>query len=195
MPTLPAAPRLVLITGAPASGKSSLARSLALRYRAHNCSKDSIKEILFDTLGPGDPQWSRRLSDASFALLFALALPLCRADRPLLLEGNFRPGEHERPLVAVLGGGVQLGQILCQASHATRAARLAARARDPRRHAGHRDERIGVQQAADVGFLQLPGPRLQFDSDAPWEREFANLCAALDAWGLACINIDRNIDR
>jgi predicted kinase len=185
----------VLITGAPASGKSSLAARLALRYRAHSCSKDSIKEILFDTLGPGDPQWSRQLSDASFAVLFAFALPLCRADRPLLLEGNFRPGEHERPLTAVLSGGVQVGQILCQASHATRVARLAARTRDPRRHAGHHDERIGVQQAADAGYLQLPGPRLAFDSDAPREREFANLCAALDAWGLACINIDRIIDR
>ncbi|MGH8207373.1 MAG: AAA family ATPase, partial [Steroidobacteraceae bacterium] len=106
-------PRLVLITGAPASGKSELAGRVAERYGAYCCSKDSIKEILFDTLGSGDAGWSRRLSDASFALLFALALPLCRADRPLLLEGNFRPGEHEHALVPVLGGGVQLGQILC----------------------------------------------------------------------------------
>jgi predicted kinase len=191
----------VLITGAPASGKSELAGRLAARYRAVCCSKDSIKEILLDTLGSGDAGWSRRLSNASFSVLFEFAPLLCRAERPLLLEGNFRPGEHERPLAALLSAaGAQLAQVLCMATHATRAGRLAARAHDPRRHPGHHDAHPGTQPAAQVrcaadagseaGFLQLSGPRLAFDSDAPRAPQLAILYTRLDAWGLACINID-----
>ena len=178
----PPMPRLLLITGAPASGKTRLAQRLSERYRAAGCSKDEIKEILFDRLGSGDVAWSRRLSDASFALLFAFAARLLAAARPLLLEGNFRPGEHEPPLRALLAGGdVQLAQVLCEAAAATRAARLAARAGDARRHAGHRDATLAVSSGAS-GFLDLPGPRLRFDSDAPEERQLAALYAALDPW-------------
>ncbi|HTW73500.1 MAG TPA: AAA family ATPase [Steroidobacteraceae bacterium] len=224
--------RVLLIIGAPGSGKTWLAGVLAGRYRALVCGKDEIKEILFDTLGVSDPRdppapdlaWSRRLSDASFALLFAFAQRLLPVGRVLLLEGNFRPGEHERPLAALLpaGGDTQLVQILCHARPASLAARLAARAADPQRHPGHRDglraagapgalDAPGAARAAEAvvadaaataaaaaearpevsepsgsdGFLALPGLRLRFDSDAPPEREFEGLFAALDALDLA----------
>jgi predicted kinase len=190
----PPGARLLLIGGAPGSGKSELARCLAVRYHAQLCSKDEIKEILFDTLGTPegrDPAaWSRRLSDASFALLFAFARRLLRAGRPLLLEGNFRPGEHETALAARLGAAgpapaaAHLAQVLCHARAATLASRLAARAHDPHRHPGHRDAQLAAASAsrAVVGFLDLPGPRLQFDSEAPRETTLAALYQALDPW-------------
>jgi predicted kinase len=128
-------PQLLLLTGAPASGKTRLAARLAQRYRACCCSKDEIKELLFDVLGERDPQWSRQLSNASFALLFAYAPRLLSVQRLLLMEGNFRPGEHEAALLAVAAlSTARLAQILCQANAATRASRLAARAEIGRAH-------------------------------------------------------------
>src|SRR6185437_12780589 len=130
-------PWLLLVGGAPASGKTLLARQLAARYGALLCTKDQIKEVLFDTLGIGEDaasltatsaaalrplsapaaRWSRRLSDASFALLFGLAPALLHVRRPVLLEGNFRPGEHEAALAALLSASrARLIQILCHAS-------------------------------------------------------------------------------
>jgi predicted kinase len=175
--------RLLLITGPPASGKTHLARALAARYGCGLGSKDAIKETLFEALGTGDAAWSRRLSDASFALLFQWAPQLLAAHGLVLLEGNFRAGEHEAPLRALLErSATRMAQVLCVAAPATRALRLAARAEDPSRHRGHRDREFDVNAANGAAFLDLPGARLRFDSEADWHGEFAACCTELDRW-------------
>lgn len=96
-------PHLILITGLPGTGKSTLARSLARHLALPLICKDTIKEPLLDLLGAADRSQSRRLSDASFAVMFALARDCLLAGTDVILEGNFRPGEHEAPLsVSVL---------------------------------------------------------------------------------------------
>jgi len=122
------------------------------------------------------------LSDASFAILIAFSARLLGAHRLLLLEGNFRPGEHERALSAALPAtGVDLSQVLCRADAATRAARLAARAADPSRHPGHRDAALDSSALEPGAFLDLPGPRWEFDS-SKGERAWTSLCRELDRW-------------
>lgn len=188
-----------MVTGAPASGKSTLARELAAHYGLLCFAKDEFKEILFDTLGSADAHGSRLLSTASFGLLFALASRLLAAGHAVLLEGNFRVGEHEAAVRAALGRGersgqpARLGQILCAAGMATRAARLAARAGEATRHPGHRDASQPIARAPE-GFLDLPGWRLRFDSDASAAEQAAQLerlHQALSAW--ACEPCTREV--
>jgi predicted kinase len=181
-------PHVLLITGAPATGKSRLAAELMGRFNAQCLRKDEFKETLFTVLGTGDAAWSRQLSDVSFRLLFQLAPRLLRPGRLLLLEGNFRPGEHQ-PLLSelVAGAGARSAQVLCVAAAATRRARLSARASDPARHTGHQDHRIQAPAADEFTYLEVPGPRFKFDSDAHWEREFAALCNGLKSW--YCANL------
>ncbi len=179
-----AGPRLILITGAPASGKSRLTAALAQRHGAVCCSKDEIKESLFETLGPpADAGRSRALSDASFAILFALLPRLLGGHRLLLVDGNFRPGEHEVPLGAALAAATGgCAQVLCQAEPGLRAARLAERAHRPERHPGHRDGSGSAAPVPAPGFLALPGPRWVFDSGVPWAQAFEPLSLQVGEW-------------
>lgn len=52
------------------SGKSTLAAALASLLDLPLIAKDRFKEILFDALGVGDMEWSRRLGAAAVALQF-----------------------------------------------------------------------------------------------------------------------------
>jgi predicted kinase len=157
--------KVILVTGLTGTGKSTLARELAARHRLPLIAKDHIKEPLLDVLGAADAAQSRRLSDASFAVLFGIAQELVVAGASFVLEGNFRPGEHEAPLAEALGTA-ELAQVLCRVPEDERVARLNARAGDPLRHAGHRfGERALLAAAAAPGdaFLELPSQRFVHD--------------------------------
>ena len=81
--------RLVYVSGAPGSGKTSLAVPLAAELGYALLAKDRIKETLHDALGAPEPDqaWSRRRGGAAMELLWALA-----ADAPaVVIEANFRP--------------------------------------------------------------------------------------------------------
>jgi predicted kinase len=82
--------QLVYVSGAPGSGKTSLAAPLAAELGFALLGKDRIKEALHDGLGapaPVDLAWSQRLGAAAMELLWALA-----ADAPaVVIEANFRP--------------------------------------------------------------------------------------------------------
>jgi predicted kinase len=160
--------RVFLVTGLPATGKTTLARALAQDLAAPLLSKDAIKESLLDTLGAADRAASRRLSDASFAVLFALAAEYLAALGTVVMEGNFRPGEHEPVLRALLARHAPAActQVLCRVPEPLRQQRLAARAADAARHPGHRDG-VWVAQApvSGDGFLDIAGPRLLLAGD------------------------------
>ena len=66
--------RFVIVTGLPASGKSTVGRSVAEALGLPLLDKDEILEALFEALGVGDAPWRTRLSRAADQVLQRLAL-------------------------------------------------------------------------------------------------------------------------
>jgi tRNA(Arg) A34 adenosine deaminase TadA/predicted kinase len=133
-------PVVLLLIGAPASGKSTLGRQLATALGMPYLSKDLFKETLFDTLGWEDRGWSQQLGSASMALLFRSAAELLQAGQTVALDSTFYPRVHESQLRALRERyGCQLVQIVCTAPGPTLVERFERRALSGERHPGHAD--------------------------------------------------------
>ncbi len=92
-------PVLVLVSGASGTGKTVLARRLAASLPVVVLEKDAIKETLFDALGGGDRDWSRKLGTAAFELLRVLVDSHLRAGQSVVVEANFQLS-FEAPWIA-----------------------------------------------------------------------------------------------
>jgi len=162
------APLVVVVTGPPASGKSSIARAIAEGLPAPLLAKDPIKETLFDGLGTGDAAWSKKLGIATYGVLFLLAEEEVRAGRSCVLEANFDHNEASAQLSALqLKHGFRALQIACTASREVLLERF--RERSDSRHPGHiDDERLeDVTESIDAGrwrALELDGELIEVDT-------------------------------
>ena len=158
-------PLLVVVTGMPAAGKTTVADSLSRSLSLPLVAKDAIKERLYDTLGTGDLEWSGRLGTGSFALLFDFTRILLESGTTAILEANFARGTESRFLALPEH---RLVQIHCHAPLDVLVARYANRPR----HQGHNDaEKVKelpsrfARRAHDP--LDLPGDLLRIDTSQP----------------------------
>ncbi|MBV9544274.1 MAG: AAA family ATPase [Chloroflexi bacterium] len=164
-------PVVLIITGPPASGKSTLGRQLAHRLGLALLSKDLFKEVLFDELGWFDREWSRRLGSASMVLLFRSALALLEADQSVALEANFYP-EWDTDSVRMLAetSRCRFVQLVCSASPQTLVDRYRRRSLTGERHPGHvqseaLDETLERLASGRWDALDLEGPVITVDTE------------------------------
>ena len=144
-----------------------LAGPLARRVGLPLFSKDELKESLFETLGTGDPEWSRALGRASVALLFVIMERELAAGRSLVVEANLVAGEAEPRLAALPPH--RAVQVHCTAPEEVLMERYAGRTG---RHPGHDDANRAAEVLANIRSgrhraLALDAPLIEVDTSAP----------------------------
>ncbi len=129
---------LIVVTGAPCAGKTTLAELLGRELSLPVIHRDALKETLFDTLGSGNRAWSRTLGGASYDLLFSVLETLLRAGCPCIAESNFEAGRAANRLRGLYETcSFTPVEILCTADLETLRRRYQARLAS--RHPGHVD--------------------------------------------------------
>ena len=131
-------PRLVIISGPSASGKTSIARELAAELELALIAKDDVKEALFDTLGnPRDDAETARLGNASYVVMERLGCRILEAGVGLVVEGNFMRDRHEVHL-GPLAARSRAVVLHCEIAPEAMAKRLKKRLTGKKkRHPGH----------------------------------------------------------
>ena len=167
-------PDVILITGHPATGKTTLSHKLAAELNLPLIGKDIIKELLADWLPKpaeeiSDTDWSRRLSIATWRLLYQQTEELIRAGVTHIVEANFDP-QYSDSLWQDLMGKYTFRpvQIRCEADPNTIERRYKQRITDGSRHMIHvntiPDPHYAVSIQSHMGWVDIPSPRLSFDT-------------------------------
>ncbi len=135
-------PPLVIVSGLPATGKTTLARALGDDLALPVFHKDHFKELLFESRANPDAEidraTSRDFGKQSMYLLYAIARELTRRGVDCIIEAYFHP-ELAAPELAPLTSSTRLIQVHCAAADAVMVSRYRARYEAGERHEIHLD--------------------------------------------------------
>ena len=170
---------VILITGHPATGKTTLAHYLAQELGLPLLWRDGLKEKLADTLGWSTEEWSLKLGAATWELLYHLVESLLRAQVSHIVESNFAP-TYATPRWQELTARYPLRiiQVRCEADPILVAQRHQTRHERGERHPIHRyDSNTSayatyLQQQGVMGWVDVPSTRLSVDTSGNIDTDY-----------------------
>ncbi len=88
--------KMILVCGDLASGKSTIANQIAIKYKLPCYNKDTVKEILGDNFGFSNREENLKLSYCSFSLFAYFASKNMQTGISFIIESNFRQKELDK---------------------------------------------------------------------------------------------------
>ncbi|MGI9058123.1 MAG: AAA family ATPase [Ktedonobacteraceae bacterium] len=180
-------PLLIIVTGSPGAGKTTLGNHIAAEFHLPFIYKDGIKETLFDALGWQDRAWSRKLGLASYELLYYFLEVLLQANTSFIVESNFDPQYSTAAFLALKKKyDFEPLQILCHADGHILWERFKQRAESGERHPGH-VETLNYAEFepyllhSQHDFMNIGGTRLEVDTTDFEGVDYQKLFKAIDA--------------
>ena len=171
-------PRVVIVGGAPATGKTTLATQVAQALQLPLLAKDLIKESLLDSFAAADLAASQKVGAAGWELLFLVAAWLLDARVGFVIEGNFEARAADR--LRRIARRSHAVQVICQCSDKLSQERYERRAAAADRHLGHMDiARIqrGQRPVSDFGPFDLGVPTLIVDTTSDYHPTLTEILA------------------
>jgi len=163
-------PTIIIVTGRPAAGKSTLAKWLSQELKLPLVSKDSIREELFDRLGWKDRKWAQELGKASVDMMFYFAKAELEVGHSLIMDNSFYPA-LSNPRFQSLREKYKAEsiQIVCDSDRETLFQRFKLRATSGNRHPGHGDQDVLEELYAHLAdtssqILEIGGPVIAVDT-------------------------------
>ncbi|MCA9339644.1 MAG: ATP-binding protein [Candidatus Saccharibacteria bacterium] len=183
----PSAPTLIVVQGASAVGKTSLAARLSERYSLGRITKDTLKEMLYDNLGtPEDREQSRVYGSAAMHGLYVISRRLLESNISHIIEAAFRPEKARTDIDTLLRGlDVRCVQVYCHTSPNVQLERYRQRLSNHTRHPGHPDAATKTVEDFEVynqEYTRLNIERtIDVDTTVLDDDEFNALCAKIDS--------------
>lgn len=177
-------PTLVIVSGPPASGKSTLAAKLSIDLSIPVFSKDDIKEVMWDSLGYDEAERSK-IAKAACKIMYQHAKDILLSKRSCIIESNFDIPK-DAPILQHIGLETlcQLIEIHCIASPEVLEDRLNTRAgSEGGRHPGHQDaqhpnyyERFYIKSKDPLGIAHSVFELDPVDPDFLYPELISQLC-------------------
>jgi predicted kinase len=178
-------PTLVIVSGAPASGKTTLAGHLSRELGFPLISRDDLKEVMMDALGAPDRARSREIGGASYAVLFRVLKRLLAAGVSTVTDSNFTRGLAEIELAPIVAQARTV-QVQCTLPAELIERRYIARLAASHRHQGHHDEAalpdvLAALAAGRYEPLALDTPLMVVDTSSGYSPSIERILAAIRA--------------
>jgi predicted kinase len=184
---------LVLVSGAPATGKSTLARRLAGVLPLPLLARDAIGEIIADAFESHILEQDQALLQPMFAIYYGLLDTLLRAGVSVLTESNFHCGVAERELRPCVAQARAV-LIHCQTAREVSVRRFIERlerGERPRATIARDHERIALLRAGQpvdsweraVDPIDIDVPTLRVDTTSGYAPDFEAIVAFVRSAG------------
>jgi predicted kinase len=179
-------PTLIVVSGPPGSGKTTLAHQVAAAVGCPAICRDEIKEGMVHATPGYDPSQSGDFNRRTLATFVNLIRLLLTARVTAVAEAAFQD-RLWRPALEPLLDLAKLRILQCTTRGAVAHARFARRLEEDPRRAAH-DDRARLRALADSGNsasswvpISLPVPTLRVDTTADYDPGMLDILAFIDS--------------